>query len=73
MNYIPWDTSYKSLGEKIRAYRRLFGLRQEDLACQLGVDPSTVRYLEKNKHKPGKRLSKEITAFFLLTERTIDV
>jgi len=64
LGYIPFETQFEELGQKIRAYRQLLGLRQKDLARQLGVDPTTVRYLEKGKHKPGKRLARELAAFF---------
>jgi transcriptional regulator with XRE-family HTH domain len=32
LDYIPWDISCNSLGEKIIAYRKLSGLSQKDLA-----------------------------------------
>jgi transcriptional regulator with XRE-family HTH domain len=48
----PLDTSDLPLGRQILTYRRLHGLRQENLARQLGVDPSTLASWEKGSHKP---------------------
>jgi len=64
LGYIPFDTEFENLGQKIRAYRQFMGLRQKDLARQLGVDPSTIHHWEKGKHKPERRLLKELAAFF---------
>jgi transcriptional regulator with XRE-family HTH domain len=56
LGYSPLDTSDLTLGQQILTYRRLHGLRQEDLARQLGVDPSTLASWERGSHKPtGKR------------------
>ena len=64
LEYIPFDMQFENLGQKIRAYRQLLGLRQEDLAHQLGVDPTTLRHWEKGRHKPEERLLGELYAFF---------
>ncbi|UCF16678.1 MAG: transcriptional regulator [Phycisphaerales bacterium] len=63
LGYIPFEMQLENLGQKIRSYRQLLGLRQKDLARQLGVDRGTIGYLEKGKHKPGKRLERELAAF----------
>ncbi|TKJ32914.1 MAG: hypothetical protein CEE38_22085 [Planctomycetes bacterium B3_Pla] len=71
LGYIPFDIQFANLGQKIRVYRQLLGLRQRDLARQLGVDPTTVGYLEKGKHKPAKRLARELAAFFSSATRIL--
>jgi DNA-binding XRE family transcriptional regulator len=63
LGYIPFDTELENLGQKIRAYRQFMGLRQKDLARLLGVNPNTIGHWEKGKHKPERRLFKELVAF----------
>jgi len=55
LGYIPFDMQFEGLGQKICAYRQLFGLRQKDLARQIGVEPTTIGSWERGKHKPGKK------------------
>ncbi len=55
IGYVPFDTSIVSTGEKIILYRKLHGLSQKMLACQLGIDPSTLRKWERNKRKPSDK------------------
>ena len=64
LGYIPFNTEFENLGQKIRAYRQFTGLRQKDLARLLGVDPNTIYHWEKGIHKPERRLLKELAAFF---------
>jgi transcriptional regulator with XRE-family HTH domain len=65
LGYTPCDTSNQDFGKKITAKRRSLGLRQKDLAKIIGVDPSTIRYWEKGKHKPSKALLRILAAFFV--------
>jgi transcriptional regulator with XRE-family HTH domain len=71
LGYVPFDMQFEDLGQRIRAYRQILGLRQKDLARQLGVDPTTIRYLEKSKHKPGKRVARELDGFFSSAARIL--
>jgi transcriptional regulator with XRE-family HTH domain len=64
LDYVPYDTSEQDFGKKIATYRRFLGLRQKDLAQVIGVDPSTIRFWEKGKHRPSKLLLRLLTAFF---------
>ena len=64
IEYVPFDKSTKSIGEKIVVYRKLLGLNQKRLAHQLGVDPSTLSKWEKNKRQPPKKLLKDLTTIF---------
>ncbi len=64
LEYIPFDTEFEDLGQKIRAYRHFMGLRQKDLARLLGVDPCTICSWERGKHKPEKKHTKGLDAFF---------
>ncbi len=64
LKYVPFDTSAKTIGEKIVAYRRLLGLSQKKLAHRLGIDPSTLGKWEGGKRKPSERFLKDLTTFF---------
>jgi transcriptional regulator with XRE-family HTH domain len=56
LGYVPYDTTEKTVGERILAYRRYLGLSQEKLARSLGIDPSTLGRWERDKRRPLKRL-----------------
>ncbi len=64
LGYAPFDTTVKTTGEKIVAYRRLLGLSQKRLACHLGIDPSTLGKWERNKRQPTERILKDINITF---------
>jgi transcriptional regulator with XRE-family HTH domain len=64
LSYTPFDTSNLSVGERIVAYRKLRGLSQRRLACQLGIDPCTLRKWERDKQKPSDKLLKYLDTFF---------
>ena len=53
LGYIPFDTSNKTLKDKIIIYRKLLGISQEKFACIIGVDPSTLGHWERGKTKPN--------------------
>lgn len=52
LGYFPFDIDTSTLGGKIKKYRLLNGVSQEELAKQLGVNESTVFHYENGKHKP---------------------
>ncbi len=60
LGYAPFDTSILSVGERIVVYRKLHGLSQKMLACQIGIDPSTLRKWERDERKPSERFLKQI-------------
>ena len=64
LGYIPFETSAKSIGEKIITYRKLRGLSQKQLARQLGIDPGTLSKWERDKQKPSESFIKDLTEFF---------
>jgi DNA-binding XRE family transcriptional regulator len=65
LGYILFDMQFEDPGQKICAYRQLLGLRQKDLALKIGVDATTVGYLERGEHKPTKRLARALDDYFL--------
>ena len=64
LGYIPFDTKYSNLGEKIIVFRRIHGLSQKKLALLIGIDSTTIGSLERNKHKPSKELLEKLLSFF---------
>ena len=52
LGYFPFDIDTSTLGGKIKRYRYMKGVSQEQLAKELGVNESTVFHFEKNTHKP---------------------
>lgn len=64
LGYTPKDLfTTNTFGEKIRVYRQIHGLTQKQMANKIGIDEGTIRYLEKEKHKPRKKLITKITAY----------
>ena len=53
LGYVPFDTSNKTLGNKILIYRKLLGLSQRKFATLLGIDPSTLGHWERGKTRPN--------------------
>jgi transcriptional regulator with XRE-family HTH domain len=53
-----------SLGERMIEKRQIMGLSQKRLATEIGVDPCTIRYWEKGKHKPSRESLRILAAYF---------
>lgn len=66
LGYDPTETG-STLGERLRATRRRFGLSHADLALRLGVDPSSVLDWEKGRHRPT-RTCRDLIGRFLKEE-----
>ena len=49
---------------KIKLLRKARGLRQEDLAKELGVTRQTIIAIENNKYDPTLELAMKISVFF---------
>lgn len=60
------------MGNRIRAFRKAAGLRQEDLARELGVTRQTINAIENNKYDPAlamrlaRLLGQPVDELFLL-------
>jgi transcriptional regulator with XRE-family HTH domain len=64
LGYEPSMPKAATLGERILQYRRLKGISQKELARQMGVDPSTLSRLERNRGRCLPSVLRKI-AFFL--------
>jgi transcriptional regulator with XRE-family HTH domain len=65
LGYLPPQLKAETLTEKIKLFRKLFGLSQKDLAKILRVDPSTIWRWEKGKGQPSQKLLNLIDNFSL--------
>ena len=63
LGYVPLVADTEKLGDKIVTLRRMLGIRQEDLARQLGVDPTTLARWERNESEPLPELRSRVEAF----------
>ena len=63
LGYIPYDAQPEALGKRIVLWRRTLGLTQRELACRLGVAPSTLGRWERDKGKPSRGLFERLDAF----------
>lgn len=60
------------MGNRIRAFRKAAGLRQEDLARELGVTRQSINAIENNKYDPtlamrlARLLGQPVEELFLL-------
>ena len=63
LGYSPLEASVQSLEERLRDYRRKYGLSQKKLAKEIGIDPSTLSRLEKNNPRCFKKVVEIATDF----------
>lgn len=60
LGYTPWDGKPRTPAERLKAYRWVRGLTQEEMARRLRVDPSTLARWERGKGRTGKDLARDI-------------
>ena len=53
LGYVPVQVD-GSIPERLKAYRRVYGLAQRQLADVLGVDESTIRTWETGRNRPSR-------------------
>ena len=61
LGYVPFKTDGETIGERIKSYRIKSGLSQKKLSKIWGVDETTIRDWENEKHKPSNKLLKRIS------------
>lgn len=49
---------------KIKQYRAMHDMKQEDLACLVGVRRETIVHLENGKYNPSLKLALDIAKVF---------
>jgi transcriptional regulator with XRE-family HTH domain len=60
-------TLTQTVGEKVRQYRKIKGLSQEELAALVGVSAETVGNIERAKHAPSLATLEKILAALEVT------
>ena len=60
LGYVPFEIDATTTGGKIKMYRFLNGLSQEDLAKELGINESTVFHYENGRHLPQPQTLKKM-------------
>jgi putative transcriptional regulator len=58
---------------KLKVFRAMQDITQEDLACELGVTRQTIIAIEKNKYDPSINLAFKMAKFFNVTIEDIFV
>ncbi len=56
---------------KLKVYRAMYDLTQEELANKLGVTRATINAIEKGRYDPSLRLAFKMARFFEVTIETI--
>ena len=59
LGYVPFSPG-ESFPERLKAYRRVNGLSQRQLALELGVDPTTVMKWEAETSKPMRKTRERV-------------
>lgn len=60
-----------SFGEHLRKLRETDGLTIRELAFQLGIDPSLLAKIERNKRQPTKQFIKNVATLFNVNEKQL--
>lgn len=60
IGYLPVDFDISTLGGRIRHYRHVNGVSQEELAKELGLNESTIFHYEKGTHTPMPKSLKKL-------------
>jgi transcriptional regulator with XRE-family HTH domain len=63
LGYNPYETPFKSLGEKIMSFRRIHGLSRKKLAMLVGIDHSTIKSWERGEHSPREKTLNKLMFF----------
>jgi putative transcriptional regulator len=61
----------KIMKNKLKVYRAMHDLTQEELANKLGVTRATINAIERGRYDPSLRLAFKIARFFEVTIETI--
>lgn len=64
LGYDPTAGHRKTFGESVLQYRKYHGVSQKELAKQIGINPSTLSKLEKEKGRCVLSVLQKLSAFF---------
>ena len=63
LGYVPTPSMPSTLGEKVLQYRYLKGISQKDLAKRIGIDPTTLSRLERNRGRCFGSVLRKVATF----------
>ncbi len=61
----------EKMKNKLKVYRAMHDLTQEELANKLGVTRATINAIEKERYDPSLKLAFKIARFFEVTIETL--
>jgi transcriptional regulator with XRE-family HTH domain len=70
LGYISFDFDESTIGGRIKKYRYLHGLSQEEFSQLIGVNESTISHYENNKYKPSRKALTKLKPLISLFEET---
>jgi transcriptional regulator with XRE-family HTH domain len=73
LGYEPDGSNPVSLGEKVKRYRCLEGISQNVLAQRIGIDPTTLRRLERNQGMCSQAVLTKVATILAQTKAPPDV
>lgn len=69
LGYDPMPGNPKTLGEEALQYRRSKGMTQKELAKRMGIDPTTLSRLERNRGRCSPSVLTKVSAFLASNHR----
>ncbi|MDO8366817.1 MAG: helix-turn-helix transcriptional regulator [Saprospiraceae bacterium] len=73
LGYFPFYKDSQSIGEQLRLARMISGKTQAEVAKEIGVDESTLRWVELGTRKPFRKTREKIERFFEEAVRVLPV
>jgi len=64
LGYDPFGIGLKSLGKRLLNFRRIRGIKQEELARRIGIDPTTLSRIERGQGKSLPTVKEKVKLFF---------
>jgi transcriptional regulator with XRE-family HTH domain len=65
LGYDPISSVPTNLGEKLLQFRKSYGLNQEELARQIGIDPTTLSRVERGRVNSSTTVKEKISKFLM--------
>jgi len=63
LGYSPLENAPKTMGERLLYYRRIRGIKQNELALRIGIDPTTLSRIEWGRGKSMSAVQKKVNLF----------
>jgi len=66
VGYDPMPGDTENLGEKMLRYRKCRGVSQKELAKQMGIDPTTLSRLERNRGRHFSSVLEKVNSYLFM-------